>query len=117
MDRFAICQAYAQLEADYNVNGWLHERPSNRRRRESLGCQLARMGYRNHFGHIEISGPDEFIEPIPFDDDIRQVYMAAVLRLNLPIDADLMAAMRRMFTPDFLARYPQTAGADYLQGR
>ena len=117
MDRFAICLAYSQLEADYNVGGWLRERPSNQRRRESIGCQLARMGFRNPFGHVDITGSGEFVEPISFDEDTRMVYMAAVLRLNLPIDADLMAAMRRMFTPEFLARYPQTAGTDYLQGR
>jgi len=28
-DRLGVCSAYAALEADWNVGGWLHERPSN----------------------------------------------------------------------------------------
>ena len=117
MDRFSICQAYAQLEADYNVDGWLRERPSNQRRRESIGVQLDRMGYRNPFGHVDITAEPNFESDDYELEDTREVYMAAVLRLDLPIDADLMAAMRRVFTSDFLARYPQTAGTDYKQGR
>ena len=45
MDRFNICQAYAQLESDYNVGGWLRERPTNLRRMESIEVQLHRMGF------------------------------------------------------------------------
>ena len=43
--------------------------------------------------------------------------MRAVLRLNLPINAALMQAMRRYFVPEFLAEYPQTAHNEYKQGR
>ncbi len=116
MDRFSICQAYAQLEADYNVGGWLQERPSNQRRRESIGCQLARIGFSNPYGWVDIEG-DRQDEDDYGDDEVREVYMRAVLRLGLPISAELMAAMRDFFVPEFLARYPQTAGPDYLQGR
>ena len=116
MDRFNICQAHAQLESDYNVGGWLRERPSNQRRRESIGCQLARMGFSNPYGWVDItaepSGDDD-----PDDEEVREVYMRAALRLDLPIDAELMTALRRTFTHEFLARYPQTAGPDYKQGR
>jgi len=45
-DRFDICEAYLALEQDYNVSGWLFERPSNRRRREATHVQLARMNFR-----------------------------------------------------------------------
>jgi len=45
-DRFDICEAYLALEWDYNVGGWLQERPSNRRRRESTDVQLTRMGFK-----------------------------------------------------------------------
>jgi hypothetical protein len=114
MDRFAICQAYAQLEADYNVGGWLRERPSNQRRRESIGCQLARMGYSNPYGWVDID--DDGSEPDPFEDEVREVYLCAVLRLDLPIDADRMRLLRRFFTADFLAQYQQTAGTDHKQG-
>lgn len=44
-DRFDICGAHLALENDWNAGGWLHERPSNARRRESSGVQLNRMGF------------------------------------------------------------------------
>jgi hypothetical protein len=118
MDRFNICQAYAQLEADYNVGGWLRERPSNQRRMESIGVQLDRMGFSNPYGHVDIDAyPPSCTENGDCDDDeVREVYMCAVLRLDLPIDEDLMAAMRRYFTADFMAKYPQTRGVSYKQG-
>lgn len=34
---FHVCHAYQLLEANYNVGGWVRERPSNQRRRESIG--------------------------------------------------------------------------------
>jgi hypothetical protein len=34
-DRFDICEAYAVLEWDWNMGGWLQERPTNRRRMEA----------------------------------------------------------------------------------
>jgi hypothetical protein len=45
-DKFDVCEAYYQLECDYNKGGWLHERPSNQRRMESTDVQLHRMGFR-----------------------------------------------------------------------
>lgn len=45
-DRFDICAAYAQIEADYNIGGMLRERASNIRRNESTSSQLHRMNYR-----------------------------------------------------------------------
>lgn len=44
-DRFDICEAYYQLEVDYNSGGWLHERPSNQRRKEATHVQLHRMKF------------------------------------------------------------------------
>ena len=113
MNRFSICQAYAQLEADYNVGGALRERPSNQRRRESIGVQLSRMGYSSPHGWVDIEA-----EPGEDDgdsDEVREIYMRAVLRLNLPINAALMRSMRRYFAPEFLAEYPQTAHNEYKQ--
>lgn len=46
MDKFDICEAYYQIEVDYNVGGWLHERPSNQRRKEATHVQLHRMGFK-----------------------------------------------------------------------
>lgn len=45
-DRFDICEAYLALEWDYNVGGWLRERPSNQRRQESTDVQLTRIGFK-----------------------------------------------------------------------
>lgn len=45
-DRFDICEAYLAMEWDYNVGGWLRERPSNRRRGESTDVQLTRIGFK-----------------------------------------------------------------------
>lgn len=45
-DRFDICEAYLALEWDYHVGGWLRERPSNQRRRESTDVQLTRMKFK-----------------------------------------------------------------------
>ena len=111
MNRFSICQAYAQLEADYNVGGVLRERPSSQRRLESIGAQLSRIGYSNPYGRVNIEA--EPGEDAGEDDEVREIYMRAVLRWDLPIDAALMQAMRRYFVPDFLARYPQTAHEEY----
>jgi hypothetical protein len=114
MDRFNICQAYNQLESDYNVDGWLRERPSNQRRKESIGVQLSRMGFSNPYGWVDIV-PDEGSDDAD-EEEVREVYLCAVLRLGLPIDEEMMAFMKGFFTPEFLAKYPQTAGNSYLQG-
>jgi hypothetical protein len=45
-DRFDICEAYAVMEWDYNLGGWLHERPTNRRRMEATSIQLARLRFK-----------------------------------------------------------------------
>lgn len=45
-DRFDICEAHYLLECDYNLGGWLHERPSNQRRREATHVQLHRIKFR-----------------------------------------------------------------------
>lgn len=106
MGRSNICQAYAQLEADYNVGGWLRERPSNQRRKESIGVQLARMGFSNPYGWVDIEAvPDENADSGA--EDVREIYMCAVLRLGLPIDDGLRTAMVRFFVPEYLAQFPQ----------
>jgi len=67
------------------------------------------MSFSNPHGWIDIEAElDENADHS--DDDIREVYMRAVLRWNLPIDAGLLSAMRRFFAPEFLAKYPQTQG-------
>lgn len=80
-DRFDICGAYLALENDWNRGGWLPERPSNRRRMESTGVQLARMGFS--------PGPDsccgfEYLQ----NDNQREIYVSALRRFGLPLSAD-----------------------------
>lgn len=114
MDRFAICQAFNQLEADYNEGGWLRERPSNQRRMESIGCQLLRMGYSSPFGWVDILG-DYDEEADPMDEEVREIYLRNVLKWDLPIDAEMMTRIKSFFVPEFVAQYPQCAGTDYKQ--
>lgn len=45
IDKFDICQAYYQIEADYHQDGWLKDRPSNQLRLESTDVQLHRIGF------------------------------------------------------------------------
>lgn len=72
-DRFDICEAWAVLEWDYNVGGWLHERPSNQRRREACAVQLHRMQFR--------ARPNLSRETLT--ENGRAIYEAARVRLNL----------------------------------
>ena len=117
MDRFAICQAFAQLEADYNHGGWLRERPSNQRRGESIGCQLARIGYSNPYGWVDIEAEAQLHDEVDhYEDEVRGIYMRHVLAWDLQIDAGLMAAIKRFFTEEFVASFPQCAGSEYKQG-
>lgn len=74
-DRFDIVEAYACLEHDYNVGGWLRERPSNQRRRESIGVQLERMRFR----------PRPSLSTDTLSENAREIYDAAVVRLGLPL--------------------------------
>ena len=113
---FDICQAHAQLESDYNVGGWIRERPSNQRRNESTSCQLSRIKYSDPRRWVDICAEQEDDED-GGDDDVRDIYLRNVLKWGLPIDAALMAAIKRSYAPDFVARYPQCTGDDYLQGK
>lgn len=72
-DRFDICEAYACLEWDYNVGGILWERPSNRRRNESIGVQLDRIRFR----------PRPTLSTDTLTENGREIYDAAVIRLKL----------------------------------
>jgi len=113
---FDICQAHMQLESDYHHGGWLRERPSNRRRNEATACQLARMAYEGRARWVEICADcDEASDS--GDEDVRDIYLMNVLKWGLPINAEMMAFIKRRYTPDFIAQYPQCAGASHLQGQ
>lgn len=69
-DRFDICNAYAVLEWEYNLGGWLQERPSNKRRMEATSVQLARLNYR----------PEMALSYDSMSDNAREIYRAAEAR-------------------------------------
>lgn len=75
-DRFDICEAYAVLEWDYNLGGWLQERPSNQRRREATSIQLERMKF--------VARPNLSRETLT--ENGRAIYDQAVRRLRLPVE-------------------------------
>lgn len=83
-DRFDICLAYEALEADFNVGGWLRERPSNQRRKESIGVQLHRMGFKSNSEGGSFS---------LLNNNAQEIYLGQVVKLGLPIDAELGAAI------------------------
>lgn len=66
-DRFDICEAYLAIEQAWHSGGWLHERPSNRRRMESTDVQLHRIGFRvspmfNGFESLSDNGKEIYAE-------------------------------------------------------
>ena len=72
-DRFDICEAYFCLEMDWNEGGILWERPSNRRRGESIGVQLDRLRFR----------PRPSLETDTLSENARAIYDAACEKLGL----------------------------------
>lgn len=104
---FAVCQAHQQLEADYNVGGILRERPSNKRRNESTGVQLARMDYRTSFW-VDIENPQE--DDGPDDEAVRDIYILNVLNWNLPISFELGRLINERYSAEWLdEHYPNWA--------
>lgn len=78
-DRFDICEAYLVLEWDYNEGGWLHERPSNRRRREATHVQTHRI----RFKPSPMLGGFESLS-----DNGKEIYSDLVDRYHLPVDSN-----------------------------
>lgn len=102
---FDICQAHAQLESDYNNGGWLRERPSNQRRMESTSCQLARLEYDGRGRWVDVCAVPGETDDCG-DEDVRFIYLSSVLKWSLPADAEMLAAINRTFTREFLENYP-----------
>lgn len=76
--RFDICEAYAVLEWDYNVGGWLRDRPSNQRRKEATAVQLARMGFQ----------PSCSLCYEALSEEGKYIYWQQVQRLKLPVNLE-----------------------------
>ena len=102
---FDICQAHAQLEADYNVGGWLRERPSNQRRRESTSCQLSRMKYHDAMRWVDIYTDDDG-QGDSGDEDVKDIYIKNVLKWGLPTTPEERAFITKRYVPSFLATFP-----------
>ena len=99
-----VAQAHRQLETDYNVGGWLRERPSNLRRMESTSVQLHRMHFRSP-NDVDITGRP--IEGKDFEENVRYIYCANVLKWGLPMDAALAGTIERIFSPEVLTEYAE----------
>ena len=105
---FAVCQAHQQLEADYNVEGILRERPSNKRRNESTGVQLARMDYHSSFWWVDIENPGD--DEDPDNEAVRDIYILNVLNWNLPISFELGRLLNERYSAEWLdEHYPNWA--------
>jgi hypothetical protein len=102
---FDVCQAHAQLESDYNVGGWVRERPSNQRRNESTSCQLSRMGYHDARRWVDIYS-DHVDDDFDSDNDVRDIYIQNVLKWSLPITPEERAFIADRYTQKFLATFP-----------
>ena len=100
VDVFSIAQAHAQLESDYNVGGWLRERPSNQRRNESTSCQLARIKYKNPYHWVDIYAETDDCE------DVRDIYILNVLKMKLPGTPAQRTFIEDRYVPEFLATFP-----------
>lgn len=74
-NRFDICEAYWLLEYDWNMGGWLQERPSNVRRMESIGVQLSRIKF----------SPAVNLRWETLEENGQEIYMEAARRFGLPI--------------------------------
>ena len=105
---FAVCQAHQQLEADYNVGGILRERPSNKRRNESTGVQLAHMDYHSSFWWVDIENPQD--DEDPDNEAVRDIYILNVLNWNLPISFELGRLINERYSAEWLdEHYPNWA--------
>ena len=105
---FAVCQAHRQLESDYNVEGILRERPSNKRRNESTGVQLARMDYHSRFWWVDIENPQD--DEDPDNEAVRDIYILNVLNWKLPISFELGRLINERYSAEWLDwHYPNWA--------
>lgn len=102
---FDICQAHQQLESDYNVGGWVRERPSNLRRMESTSCQLSRLGYSDFRRWVDICAEREDHED-PGDEDVRFIYLMNVMKWGLPADEETKVAIHRTIVRRVIEQYP-----------
>jgi hypothetical protein len=118
-DRFSACLAYQALESDWNMGGWLRERPSNQRRRESIGVQLARVKFRAGIGQggcFSALLPDDTYDGFYDEHEgARESYINALIAFGLAPQVDPNDELGRYicaaYVPEFVAQYfPQLKG-------
>lgn len=103
---FDICQAHAQLEADYNVGGWVRERPSNQRRKESTSCQLSRLKFHPGARWVDIYADLDGDDTDPDDEAVRDIYILNVLKWGLPFSNEEKAFIANRYVEEFLSTFP-----------
>ena len=108
-DRKSSVESYPQLRK-YLLSRW--DRKKEAGTKDGLSFQLARIGYSNPYGWVDIEEPAEEGDD-PADDTVREVYMRHVLLWRLPIDAALMVAIKRFFVADYIAQFPQCSGDSF----
>lgn len=109
-DRYDICCAYAALEYDWGDGGWVRERPSNQRRRESIGVQLHRMNFRP--AQDEAAG---FAHLLKHDAPVNraEIYVEALVRFGMaPLvhsnheeHADIVGFLHKAYDPEWIASH------------
>lgn len=106
-NRFDICIAHHCLENDWNVGGWVRERPSNRRRMESTHVQLDRIGFSFSYGPGNFEGllSEEY-------ENAAEIYVNALIKFGLAKLVDPEDELGRhivnYYVPDFVAEhFPQ----------
>lgn len=95
-DRFDIAAAHCLLEWDYNMAGWLRERPSNQRRMEATAVQLRRLGYR----------PPSNLSFETLSENAQEIYLANALKQKQPFDEEQALCMEAAFGPDWRSLTP-----------
>lgn len=118
-DRFAVCLAYQALESDWNTGGLLQERPSNQRRRESIGVQLSRVKFRagmDQGGSFSALLPDGTHDGFHDEHEAaRESYVHALIVWGLAPQVDpadeLGEYIRAAYVSEFVAEhFPQLVG-------
>lgn len=95
-DRFDIAAAHCVLEWDYNMGGWLQERPSNQRRMEATAVQLRRLGYR----------PSSNLCFETLSENAQEIYLTNALKQQQPFDERQALRMEAIFGPNWRALTP-----------
>lgn len=117
-DRYDICCAYQALEYDWNEGGMLQERPSNQRRKESIGVQLHRIGFKP--AQDEAAG-FEYLRHSDNGDNRAGIYVEALVKFGLSEfvqhDDDIARYVRKHYDADWVKEHFPKANRSPAPGR